>query len=269
MSGVADFSHAFSKHRNEAGGSFKAPNDNRFGNPKAATFVGTAISKWITTSVKSLQNTFTKASAMNVDLSGWKVGKVTSLDGTFDGASKFAGTGLDSWDTSSVTRLASTFWDAREMNADLTGWKVDRVTSLHWTFYSASKFTGAGLDSWNTEAVKSLSDTFREAGEMNSDLSKWKTAQVVMLKNTFKSASKFTGAGVDLWDVSKVTDMDSTFSAATSLTACSKRKIADAWKSNSAFTDTNYDTDWADEICVLVLPAKEVKVRGYSDDEGA
>ena len=44
VSGVKDFSFAFSKHRNILG----EPTTN--GNPKAVSFIGTGISKWITTS---------------------------------------------------------------------------------------------------------------------------------------------------------------------------------------------------------------------------
>jgi surface protein len=100
VSGVADFSWAFSQHRNQAGGSIVVN-----GNPKAATFVGTAMSKWITTSATSLHSTFNSAGEMNSDLSGWNVAKVTTLSDTFNSASKFAGMGLGSWDTTSVTTL--------------------------------------------------------------------------------------------------------------------------------------------------------------------
>jgi surface protein len=103
VSGVADFSWAFSKHRDVAGGS-NVPN----GNPKAVTFVGTAISKWTTTSVTTLLRTFYNAGEMNSDLSKWNVAKVTTLSFTFTSASKFAGAGLGSWDTTSVTNLQST-----------------------------------------------------------------------------------------------------------------------------------------------------------------
>ena len=73
VSGVADFSFAFSGGRNKAGGSFV-----NGGNPKAATFVGTAMSKWTTTSATSLYRTFFKPNpgglgAMNADLSTWDV----------------------------------------------------------------------------------------------------------------------------------------------------------------------------------------------------
>jgi len=194
-SGVGDFSHSFSLNRNQAGGSFVGN-----GNPKAATFVGTAISKWNTASATSLYGTFYRASGMNADLTGWKVGKVVTLWNTFNGASKFAGTGVDAWNVASATSLSSTFCNAGEMNADLTGWKVGNVVTLQRTFYFASKFTGTGL--WS-------------------------------------------------WDVAKVANMGSTFSSATSLTTCNKRKIADAWKSSAVFVATTYDTDWAADTCTV------------------
>jgi hypothetical protein len=204
VSGVKDFSFAFSIDRNEAGGTY-VPS----GNPKAATFVGTDISKWITTSVTSLKDTFAWAGEMNADLSGWSVVKVTTLENTFYGASEFVGTGLSSWITTSITTLSYTFFYAGEMNADLSGWNVAKVDTMYGTFDGASKFAGVGLDSW---------------------------------------------------DVSKVSDMTKTFTGATSLTSCSKRKIADAWKSNSAFLEQSstpsspysWNTAWAGETCPKV-----------------
>ena len=201
VSSVEDFSFAFSQDRNALGGSYV-----NNGNPKVANFVGTDISKWITTSLTTLSRTFYNAGEMNADLSGWRVGKVTSLQSTFYkdgglGKSKFAGIGLDSWDTVSVTTLSGTFFGASEMNADLSAWKVGKVTTL---------------------------------------------------SNLFERASKFAGVGLNSWDISKVTSLMNIFKDATSLTSCSKRKIVDAWTSNSVFTDTTYDTDWAGETCPKV-----------------
>ena len=195
VSGVKDFSYAFSKHRNQAGGSSVYN-----GNPKAATFVGTAISKWNTASATSLVSTFEDAGEMNADLTGWNVGKVVTLEKTFRDASTFAGTGLGSWDTASTTTLDYTFYSAKEMNADLSGWKVGKVVSLVQTFNGAAKFTGTGVDTWNIAEAKSMSGTF---------------------------------------------------TSTTSLTTCNKRKIADAWKSSAVFDDTTYDTDWAADTCTV------------------
>ena len=190
VSGVSDFSRAFSKDRNLAGTFVNG------GNPKAAMFVGTAISKWNTASATSLERTFSKAS---------------------------------------------------EMNADLSGWKVAKVVTLYFTFFSASKFTGTGLSAWDVASATSLSTTFQGASEMNADLSGWKVAKVVTLQNMFYRASKFEGTGLFKWNVAKIKNMLNTFNTATSLTACNKRKIADAWASNAAFVAATYDTTWSSE----------------------
>ena len=67
---------------------------------------------------------------MNADLSGWTVAKVTNLHSTFRGASKFAGTGLESWNTESVNDLYKTFNEAKAMNVDLSSWDVSKVTNM-------------------------------------------------------------------------------------------------------------------------------------------
>ena len=166
-------------------------------------------------------------------------------------AAAFVGTAISKWDTASATTLYRTFYRAGEMNADLSGWKVGNVVTLSGTFRGASKFTGMGLSAWDTTSAISLSSTFYGASEMNADLSGWKVGNVVTLQSTFNGASKFTGTGVDTWDVAKVTTMSNTFTSTTSLTTCNKRKIADAWKSSSVFVATTYDTDWAADTCTV------------------
>ena len=88
MSGVGDFSYAFSSNRNEAGlqcpGLLFATS-----NPKAGSFVGTGLAKWITSSVTTLSYTFYGASAMNSNLGGWDVGKVKDMQSTFGGDGQF------------------------------------------------------------------------------------------------------------------------------------------------------------------------------------
>ena len=155
VSGVADFSYAFSGGRNKAGGSYV-----NSGNPKAATFVGTAMSKWITTSLTSLERTFFRpipggGGAMNADLSTWDVAKVTTLKETFEQQSAFTGEGLAKWNTAKVTTLYTTFAYTNAFNGNLGSWDVAQVTNMYFTFKSASKFKGADLFKWNVEKVLS------------------------------------------------------------------------------------------------------------------
>ena len=111
-------------------------------------------------------------------------------------------------------------------------------------------FVGTAMSKWITTSATTLINTFYLAGEMNSDLSKWNVAKVTTLAYTFLSARKFAGMGLGSWDIAKVTTMSDTFTTATSITSCNKRKIADAWKSNSAFT---WNTAWTADACSTPL----------------
>ena len=152
VSGVADFSFAFSKDRNAAGGSRVLD-----GNPQATTFVGTAISKWAMTSATSLYSTFKSAHEMNSDLSGWNVAKVTTLLQTFKGASKFAGVGLPTWNIAKVTNMADTFLSA----TSLTSCAKLQIADA-WK--SNVAFTAAYGTAWAADACPPLTDlTFKQA----------------------------------------------------------------------------------------------------------
>ena len=102
---------------------------------------------------------------------------MTTLQNTFGSASKFAGAGLGSWDTTSVTTLLSTFDSAAEMNSDLSKWNVAKVKTLEFMFSSASKFVGTGLSEWDTTSVTNLNSTFYKAVSMNVNLGGWSVAK--------------------------------------------------------------------------------------------
>ena len=269
VSGVKDFNYAFSKHRDKKGGT-----ESKDSNLKAVSFVGTAMSKWITTSLITLRRTFYGADAMNSDLSGWNVANVKTLKETFSGASKFdsdlsawnvakvktlggtfaaahqfAGTGLDSWITTSLTTLYNTFIWGFAMNADLSGWSVAKVHTLEATFRSANKFVGTGLSSWNTAAVISLLNTFNGASKMDADLGSWDSSAFVQMTGSFKGASSFAGIGLRRWDVAKETIMNDDTLAGTKLDDCTKKRIASAWRSNDAFDSTGTPAKWAALVC--------------------
>ena len=104
-SGVKDFSYAFSRLRPQG----DSTSTTRQSNPKAETFVGTGISKWITSSVTNMQKTFYKAAAFNGDISAWITSSITNMGFTFSGASSFAGTGVDLWNVNKVTIMSNIF----------------------------------------------------------------------------------------------------------------------------------------------------------------
>ena len=70
---------------------------------------------------------FSEATAFNVNIGNWNVGKTKDMYGTFYKATSF-NSNLGSWDTSSVTDMST-------------------------MFQSATAFTGAGIGNWNVGSV--------------------------------------------------------------------------------------------------------------------
>ena len=249
-------SFAFSANRNEAGGSFVTG-----GNPKAATFVGTAISKWNTSSATTLKDTFYGASEMNVDLSGWKVSKVTTLEGTFLSASKFVGTGLGTWITTSVKNLRATFkttskfvaavsakcvggsYAANPYTADTNG----RLCSSGWCVGGTITYGGKTFPISNPymEDMQGHACRGNGVGIYTSPLGRYTHGSA----SKYLSTSKFEGTGLAKWSIAKVTTMDNTFYSAMSLTSCNKRLMADAWNGNSQFKLEVWKQNWAADAC--------------------
>ena len=144
VSGVKDFAYAFSVDRNMAGGMFVAN-----GNPQAASFVGASLSKWITTSLTTLRDTFSGAAEMDADLSGWNVGNVITLRSTFSNAGKFAGVGLAKWLPSKITEMYQAFVGVTAMTsetkrqiADADAWACNAAFASSYGTSSVSDWGG-------------------------------------------------------------------------------------------------------------------------------
>ena len=86
------------------------------------------------------------------------------------------------------------------------------TTSMKDFFRGVRKLSGS-IDTWNTETVTSLQNTFRDTEVFNTPLP-WDTSNVTTLKHTFKNARDFNQTLS--WDTGLVTDMSGTFAEAVS-----------------------------------------------------
>ena len=112
----------------------------------------------------------------------------------------------------------------------------------------------AGLSKWTTTSVTDLGSTFKGAGGWNADLSLWDVRKVTDMGSTFFDSAKYRGDGLEKWDVSSVNSMGHVFYGTALLKkSCNKKKILDAWMEFpiTAFVNTDYDTDWASDSCLV------------------
>jgi surface protein len=170
----------------------------------------------------------------NADLSKWNTGKVTNMFGMFRCDE---GTSLDH----------STSYEAGDcvFNSDLTNWNTSKVTSMEVMFYMCDEFNG-NISSFDTSRVIRMNGMFDHAKQFNSDISNFDTSAVLTMERMFEWAtafnqnisnfdtrnvksmahmftnfinydteSSFEGHGLENFDTSSVTDMNSMFYSVT------------------------------------------------------
>ena len=206
----------------------------------ANNFVGTGLSKWITSSLTDLAFTFNDADAMNADLGGWDVSKVTTLSSSFKNTAGFTGAGLDKWSVAAVKDMSNTFSGANALTscnkrkiadawassavftatAYVAEWVDDTCTfaaltdatfkeaSWDWVQDTTSATaTWGALGDWDVSGVKDMSKAFSKD---RSDKADGYSA------NGNPKVASFVGTGLENWKTGSVTSLERTFLGATS-----------------------------------------------------
>ena len=144
----------------------------------------------------------------------------------------FTLTGLDDWDTSTVTSMWATFLYAGYYATtwsigDLSNWNTSKVIRTDGMFllagYTATTFNIGNLSDWDTTKATNMQSMFQEAGRSATtwsigDLSNWNVSSDTNMNNMFYqagySATTFNIGNLSNWDTSKVTDMGGMFNQA-------------------------------------------------------
>ena len=126
------------------------------------------------------------------------------------GATKF--TGVTAWGDLSLVSLNGAFRGMTNLTA-VPGTLPGTVTSLDMTFSGATSFNGAGVVTWNTQAVTSMYATFQDAHAFNQPVGGWNTSNVTSMMAMFADARAFDRP-IGGWNTSNVTNMMGMFSNA-------------------------------------------------------
>ena len=162
----------------------------------------------------------------------------------FNNASAFnngGSTGINNWNTSNVTAMASMFNNADSFNQPIGNWDVSSCTSFdrflenqsafdqdlsNWQLYTGlgntidmgSMFRNCpfnnsgqpGISGWNTSRVSDMSQMFDGNSVFNQPIGTWDTTNVTNMSRMFEGSSAFD-QDLSNWIVTGVTVFGSTF----------------------------------------------------------
>merc|ERR1719232_585804 len=108
----------------------------------------------------------------------WNVERITSMEMLFCGSSY----------TCSDVRPHTA--NMKSFNADLSKWKVSRVTSMKYMFLVAKQFN-SHLSGWDVGNVVTMENMFDSAEQFNSNVSGWNIGNMIDMKYMFYYAEHF------------------------------------------------------------------------------
>ncbi|MGL1937091.1 MAG: BspA family leucine-rich repeat surface protein [Fibrobacterales bacterium] len=124
---------------------------------------------------------------------------ITSLSSAFSETNAIKIDGLESWDVSSVTNMASMFSSALNFNQDISKWDVSKVTNMAGMFYGARYFN-QDISNWDVGSVTSMYTMFEGAtlstSNYNSLLISWANLQNISNDVVFSGGNSTYSYGV-------------------------------------------------------------------------
>ena len=93
---------------------------------------------------------------------------------------------------STIVDLSYAFYDSQYMNWDINSWNTDNVTNMYQTFFICYRFNNK-LTSWNTSNVTDMYQTFYLTYMLMNDLTNWTTANVTSMYEMFYNSYRFNG----------------------------------------------------------------------------
>jgi surface protein len=140
--------------------------------------------------------------------------QTTNLAQYFRDNNRFNGY-VGNWNTSNVTSLNLTFYNAPQFNQNVGSWDVNKVTNFASTFHvtSVGSFNNGNSDSiknWNINTSSAVNMSAMFAGATFSQpIGSWNTSAVNNMSSMFQNSTFNQNIGT--WDVSNVTTMNFMF----------------------------------------------------------
>ncbi len=147
----------------------------------------------------------------------WNTASATTLASLFEGCTSLTslvGSGIESWDVSSVTDLSAAFMDTGLTSLNLDGWTTTSLTDVSYLFADCASLASVSLGGWDTSRVLSFEGIFYGCTALNSlaGISAWRTSAAENLGWALADCSSLLALdGAQSWETSTVTSMTHLF----------------------------------------------------------
>lgn len=196
------------------------------------------LDSWNVSNVENMNSMFYGCHNFNQPLNSWNTRSATNMGWMFAHCLEF-NQPLDDWYVSKVIKMNHMFCDCSQFNQDLRAWDVSNVVDMTEMFLHCKNFDQS-LKSWNICNLKYINDmfkntktSFKNAININKYykyhpktkdelkalvydesiyLGYIDTSAITDMSKLFYQSERENFDGIELWDVSNVTDMSSMFS---------------------------------------------------------
>ncbi|EJS6994654.1 DUF285 domain-containing protein, partial [Campylobacter coli] len=223
ISNITNFKNLFKKSKRKDFGGIETWDVSKVTNMDScfedAKYFNHNIQSWNVSKVKSMENMFYGCENFNQPLDKWDVGKVTNMSSMFEGCKNFNGD-LSKWDVGNVTNMERMFLLCEKFNGDLSKWDVSNVENMSFMFEGCKKLTKWDISNVTSKITKSkgIRHTPKDKAELvelvedkRIYLGDIDISNITNFRNLFKKSKRRDFGGIETWDVSKVTNMDSCF----------------------------------------------------------
>jgi surface protein len=154
---------------------------------------------WTTSALRIASGLFSKAEAFNQNIGSWDMGKVTTTESMFSGATVFnngSSNTIANWDLSKVTTAEDMFRGASSFNQDIPNWDLSSCTNMAEMFRNATAFNG-NVSNWQTDSMENASFMFSSTS-FDQDISNWSIASLTNAGGFISFGTPFSTANYDL-----------------------------------------------------------------------
>ena len=172
------------------------------------------LSNWDPKKLTNMDRMFYTCGFASVDMSGWELDSLTSIDDLFVYSEKLQTANLSGWTANNLTSLNDLFYYCYALRSvDASNWEMHNLTNVSRLITSCYAFTSLDVSGWDAGNITNMQQMFQYCSGLTSlDLSGIDTSNVTNMSSMFSQCTKLASLDLSGWDTSKVTNMSSMFS---------------------------------------------------------